>query len=105
MKEDVRVVRMASPTDGVEVADRASERRKHLADIVHRQLFLEACVARPVSKAELLANPKAQQAVKKEWDRLRAINCWDESVVYEWSDLAKWCRETNTDNNLYGVWW
>ena len=66
--------------------------REHRTRHPHRQLFLEACVARPVTKSERLTNPKAQQAVQKEWDRLRAIKCWDESTVYEWSELAKWCR-------------
>eukprot|EP00969_Alexandrium_andersonii_P102313 4515826-Alexandrium_andersonii.AAC.1 len=31
-------------------------------------------VARPVNRAEVLQKPKAQAALRKEWDRLRAIN-------------------------------
>ena len=50
-----------------------------------------AGVARPVHKPE--RNCKAAQAaLKKEWDRLRAAKCWDESKVREWSDVAAEAR-------------
>eukprot|EP00969_Alexandrium_andersonii_P051535 2263476-Alexandrium_andersonii.AAC.1 len=45
-------------------------------------------VARPVNRAEVLQKPKAQAALKKEWDRLRAINVWDEERPHEWKDVA-----------------
>ena len=61
------------------------------------RLYLEAAVARPVSKKERQSNPKAQMAIQKEWDRLRDIGCWDESQVYEWSDLASWARDRKID--------
>ena len=56
------------------------------------RLYLDAAVARRVSKQERQSNPKAQSAMQKEWDRLRDIGCWDESQVYEWSELASWAR-------------
>ena len=35
-----------------------------------------ACVARPVGKAEIKAQPKAQEAFQKEWDRLKEKGTW-----------------------------
>eukprot|EP00969_Alexandrium_andersonii_P109718 4839906-Alexandrium_andersonii.AAC.1 len=46
-------------------------------------------VARPVGKKEILENPKAQAALKVEWDRLRSIGTWDEAAVEEWSVVRK----------------
>jgi hypothetical protein len=46
------------------------------------------CVARPVFKDEVRRQPGAQAALRKEWDRLRAINTWLEDGVEEW-DVVK----------------
>ena len=51
-----------------------------------------AAVARPVSKAEIRSNPKAEAALQKEWANLRKAGCWDESVVREWQDVAREAR-------------
>ena len=41
-----------------------------------------AAVARPVNKAEVRRTlGLAQKALRKEWDRLRKIGCWHESVA------------------------
>ena len=44
----------------------------HRVKAVPRMWHCNACVARPVGKAEIRAQPKAQQALQAEWDRLRA---------------------------------
>jgi len=53
-----------------------------------------ALVARPVSRQEVAKTPAAQAALQKEWDRLRAAGCWDESRVREWSDVAAYARKS-----------
>ena len=68
------------------------EHRPHEAE---HELPFSALVARPVSKAEIRSSSEAQAALKKEWDRLRAAGCWDESKVREWSTVAKEAREAN----------
>eukprot|EP00969_Alexandrium_andersonii_P112038 4948212-Alexandrium_andersonii.AAC.1 len=51
-------------------------RRKIPACAFPENLF----VARPVGEKEILENPKAQAALKVEWDRLRSFGTWDESA-------------------------
>eukprot|EP00975_Prorocentrum_lima_P035514 7463498-Prorocentrum_lima.AAC.1 len=51
-----------------------------------------AAVARTCSLKEADKNPKAKAALYKEWERLKAINTWDESIVKEWKDVAKEAR-------------
>ena len=72
----------------------------HRPKIKPRWYPFNAAVARPVGKAEVRDHPKAQAAVK-EWDRLRNPRCvnrdgsvgvWDESIVREWSDIARQAR-------------
>jgi hypothetical protein len=46
------------------------------------------CVARPAFQDEIRRSPGAQAALRKEWDRLRAINTWLEDEVEE-SDVVK----------------
>ena len=53
--------------------------------------YLQACVARPVTRKECEANPTARAAMQSEWDRLRAVprpdgnkGTWDEHGVREW---------------------
>jgi len=53
-------------------------------------------VARRVGKAERLASPGAQAALRKEWDHLRAIKCWDESRVRESRDVEEEARQKGT---------
>ena len=49
----------------------------------HRQKFgphlwpVNACVARPVGKAEIVAKPEAGKAFQKGWDRLKVKKVWD----------------------------
>ena len=41
-----------------------------------------------MKKYEIAASRGAQEALDKEWSRLRAANCWDETGVREWADVA-----------------
>ena len=49
----------------------------------HSRITMNACVARPVSRKELLQSPPAQASMKAEWDRLRNKIVWDEDKVRE----------------------
>jgi hypothetical protein len=55
-----------------------------------------ACVARPVTKKEIAAPPKTQEACAKEWTRLHAIGCWDESCVRKWRSEASEAKQSGT---------
>ena len=48
-----------------------------------------ACVARPVSKTELFAEPGAVKALKTEWGRLWEKKVWDHDGVREWANVAR----------------
>ena len=67
---------------------------------------LAACVARPVGKREIEAEPKAQEAVRKEWDRLWKKEVWDASTVREWTDVAAEARRDGREihmGRLFGI--
>ena len=49
--------------------------------------LFNACVARPVGKAELAKNPKAREAMEAEWTRLREKGVWEEIDCREWDDV------------------
>eukprot|EP00969_Alexandrium_andersonii_P182502 8063728-Alexandrium_andersonii.AAC.1 len=51
----------------------------HRQKLAPRSFPFNACVARPVGKAEMARTPAAQVAAKKEWDRLRDKYVWDEA--------------------------
>ena len=72
----------------------------HRPHVVGARLPWNACVARSVGKREIETNPKAQAALKKEWDRLRAIKCWDESVVREWTDVAREAKQSQSKAHI-----
>ena len=72
----------------------------HRQKLAPPSLYPNACVARPVGKAELRTTPAAQAAMKAEWDRLRTKRVWDESVVREWDDVAREARQAGVEANL-----
>ena len=45
-------------------------------------------VARPAGRQEILQNDKARAALRKEWDRRRAIGTWDEANARECQDVV-----------------
>ena len=72
----------------------------------HSWTVLRACVARPVSRKEVLESPPARAAMKAEWDRLRNKMVWDEDKVREWSDVAREAQRGNVELNfgyLFGI--
>ena len=77
-----------------------SHSHEHRPKLQDSALHLNACVARPVGKAELGSTPAAQAATKTEWDRLRAKKVWDEHIVREWDDVAKEARQAGIEANL-----
>ena len=66
----------------------------------HSWTVVNACVARPVSKKELLQSPPAQASMKAEWDRLRNKMVWDEDKIREWSDVAREAQRGNYELNF-----
>ena len=64
-------------------------KQKHREKLPIRNIPFNACVARPVVGKEKLNNPKAKEALDKEWSRLRQIPTWDEDGVREWSEVQK----------------
>ena len=54
-------------------------------------------VARPVGRKEISQNPKAQEAVLKEWDALREKGVWVESDVRERKDVINWAKKEGID--------
>ena len=48
-----------------------------------------ACVAKPITRKEWKLIPKAMEAMDKEWDKLRALRCWEEDKVMEFTELRK----------------
>ena len=65
-----------------------------------------ACVARPVGKKEIAGQPKARDAMEKEWKRLWDKDVWDASTVREWNDVFAEARRKNVDahmGRLFGI--
>ena len=65
-----------------------------------RRFLFNAVVARPVGRKEISEQPKAQEAARKEWDRLRAKKVWDESWIREWNDVAREASQKGKEVNL-----
>ena len=65
-----------------------------------RRLLFNAVVERPVGRKEIGEQPKAQEAMRKEWDRLRAKKVWDESWIREWNDVAREASQKGKEVNL-----
>ena len=73
---------------------------EHRPKIYHKDIPFNACVARPVNKAEIASVPSTQAAMKVDWGRLRTKHVWDESVVREWDDVAAEARNAGNEHNL-----
>ena len=55
---------------------------------------MNTLVARPVGKKEIRANPKAQQALDVEWDKLVKKKAWQYETVSEWKVIADRAKKT-----------
>ena len=69
-------------------SQRQPRRPKRVSDLFPYSAF----VARPVSKKEIKQNQKANEALLKEWEKLRKAGCWDESMAREWSEVQAECK-------------
>ena len=75
---------------------------------VHKTM-INAMVARSMTRSEVMANPKAIEAVNAEWTKLRnntyidpndgveKMGAWDESVVEEFKDVKARYNKKNLD--------
>ena len=61
----------------------------HRVKVGNRWFPFNACVARPVGKAELAKAPAAQKAMDAEWQRLRDKDVWDEDHPREWAEVRR----------------
>ena len=48
-----------------------------------------AMVAQLVPSKEMRNHPEARAAINKEWDNLKARDCWDMSEAKPWSEVRK----------------
>ena len=81
-------------------------RPKIVAFNSHSWITMNACVARPVGKKELLQSKGAQASMKAKWGSLRSKVVWDETNVREWSDVAKGAQDAGVEVNfgyLFGI--
>ena len=78
----------------------APHRPKIVAFNSHSWITMNACVARPVGRKELLQSKGAQASMKAEWDRLRSKVAWDENIVREWSVVAKEAQDAGIEVNF-----
>eukprot|EP00969_Alexandrium_andersonii_P330312 14597764-Alexandrium_andersonii.AAC.1 len=62
---------------------------RHRRKLGPRSRPFNACVARPVGKAEIARAAAAQEAEAKEWKRLRDKYVWGEDNPREWADVVK----------------
>ena len=71
----------------------SSEFSQQHRDLLGFRLCLDnLCVARPVGKHEIERTPAAKLAMKKEWDRLRSKNVWDEDHPRDWDEVRSDAR-------------
>ena len=87
-------------TDAIPAMPVRPRENTHRQRVPELECPFSALVARPVSKNEARANPKAQAALLKEWDQLRKAGCWDESKVQEWGDVAGQARRAGTNAHV-----
>ena len=69
---------------------------KEEEEILDAILSRLALVSRPVGRKEMLSNPKAIEATKKEWAGLNK-RCWEFKSMREKDDVAKEARETGEE--------
>ena len=63
-------------------------------------------VARPVTRAEYIKNPKAMEAYWKEWSNLEAKQVWRWETLTEWDTVAQQVQDDDTEIHfgyLFGI--
>ena len=59
-------------------------------------MLVNLLVAEPVSRAQRLKIPKAQEACNKEWDKLLRRDTWDPTSVREWNFTCLEAKRLNS---------
>ena len=83
----------------------------HTAPALHREKVhklrwpINACVARPLAKQELLATPEALKAQYKEWNRLTSKDVFDIDSVQELSTVAAKAKRRGKTVHFGIVFW
>ena len=57
--------------------------------------IVNTLVARPVGKKEIRSNPKAQEALDVEWQKLVKKTAWQYDTVAEWKDICDKAKKQN----------
>jgi hypothetical protein len=60
------------------------------------ELPFSACVARTLDKKEIMQTKGAQEALLKEWAKLRSAGVWDEGAAEEWGVVSARARKNNS---------
>ena len=73
--------------------ERIAKKEEEILDAILSRLAL---VSRPVGRKEMLSNPKAIEATKKEWTGLNK-RCWEFESMWEKDDVAREARESGEE--------
>ena len=81
-----------------------SQHRDHIesSSFSSARLF-NAMVSRPVGRAEIESNPKAKEAMKKEWRGLHDQEVFDFTVVREYDDVVAEAKKNSTEIHMARV--
>ena len=81
-----------------------SQHRDHIesSSFSSARLF-NAMVSRPVGRAEIESNPKAKEAMKKEWRGLHDQEVFDFTVVREYDDVVAEAKRNSTEIHMARV--
>ena len=88
--------------------------KKHREKIPKVAFPFSACVARPVSRNEIAAQPAAKKAMDEEYDKLRykvhpslsKPGCWDEDLVRPRADVMREARKAGKEvhfGDIFGI--
>ena len=61
--------------------------------IMSGEKIINTLVARPVNKKEIRSNPKAQESLDIEWDKLVKKTAWLYDTVQEWSTVSEGAKK------------
>ena len=66
----------------------------HASNKVSRHIVSNSLVARPVNRKEIKSNPKAQEALDIEWNKLVKKTAWLYDTVSEWHDISQKAKKS-----------
>ena len=59
---------------------------------------INTLVARPVNKKEIRSNPKAQESLDTEWNKLVEKTAWLYDTLQEWSTVLRGCQKEREES-------